>query len=521
MKPAVVLSGVMLVAATAIAGFVLIPEDPQRIGATMAPAASAAEHDASHDAHDALHAGGGAGLDADGFPIRARVAWTPEDGRIPTEADARALEEVRRLVIESDAEFSDVDFVTGSGTAEDPYVFDGLYVRGDLYIADTSEYFVVRNSYIAGQLSLNWVGDRAYVHHNYIRDLRVNENVERTGDPTAGLIEANAIGFVGQLRHFDGVFRDNTVGPKPPGFFEEIIGDSGVAITLFQDDVVFNFDGFNGADVYRNAIIGAVDIGLHGHHHSNGFTAVTHNHGEAHGAGAMDHGDRWHSLKFHENEISITSGLTALRFEDENHAGDDRTARSESDEALEAPHVHHTKVLILRNTLRGGNLLVDVFIEDEDRYHKEASPSALVVKDNTITLTGPKDSTPNAEQALFRWQAYRAQDGVRIESATDFLVTLEGNTIRNEAGKEQNDPLAAVPFAAEWFGAGPPAGLSFSDFAAGSMDVHRNAVAHFPVGIRARYFDESVDWTLSDNAYEDVDREVDTDDSVESEPDQE
>src|ERR1041384_7111869 len=102
----------------------------------------------------------------------------------------------------------------GSGTLADPYVISGYYVTGDLYLQDTDACFLITGNYISGQLSLNWNGQCVWVHHNFIGDLRVNENVKRTGDDTGGLIEDNQIAYVGQIRHYDGEVRNNVIGPR-------------------------------------------------------------------------------------------------------------------------------------------------------------------------------------------------------------------------------------------------------------------------------------------------------------------
>src|SRR6185436_14378405 len=144
-----------------------------------------------------------------------RPAFPPAQGSVPSADDARKLEEVSSLRIIEDKGFNPKNGVrSGEGTLDDPYVISGYYVTGDLYLGDTSDCFVVTGNYIAGQLSLNWNGACVWVHHNFIGDLRVNENVERTGDDTGGLVELNQIAYVGQIRHYDGEFRNNVVGSR-------------------------------------------------------------------------------------------------------------------------------------------------------------------------------------------------------------------------------------------------------------------------------------------------------------------
>ena len=131
---------------------------------------------------------------------------------------------------------------SGSGTLADPYVISGYAVSGSLYLGDTDACVTITGNYIDGELALNWNGNCVHVHHNFIRDLRVNENVAREGYDTGGLIELNQINYVGQIRHYDGEFRDNVVGPRedaklPFGVFQD--PENQIVATVVEEDVAF------------------------------------------------------------------------------------------------------------------------------------------------------------------------------------------------------------------------------------------------------------------------------------------
>src|SRR6185503_20212765 len=155
---------------------------------------------------------------------------------------------------------------------------------------------VIRDNNISGTLVADWIGNRLKVVNNTIGDLRVNQNRERTGDMTSGVISHNTIGVVGQLRHWNGVFSHNVVGTPDQMSLP------------FSEERAVNFDGFNGAHFVRNTIYGYMDATLHGHHHSSGYGKHSHYHGtepEAehehhHGMDMedMDHID--HTNRFHE-----------------------------------------------------------------------------------------------------------------------------------------------------------------------------------------------------------------------------
>jgi hypothetical protein len=310
-----------------------------------------------------------------------------------------------RVLISSDKEWSAANGVrTGSGTQSDPYVISG-WDLGSLEIHDTDSFYVIEDNVISGTLTLNWTGGRARVVDNTIGDLRVNENVDRTGGPTSGLFARNKIDLVGQLRHFDGVFQRN------------IVGVQGQTDLPFFDTRVVNFDGFNGARFRNNTIYGYMDVKLHGHHHGSGFGANSHDHSTMHddGGSDVDHSIRYHEVWVTGNKIYSESSY-ALGFNDRGHAGNDRTAASEENEELNKPHVHHTRVHLNDNTLVGSGIEVDIFNATDD-LHSQFAKGVVEIKGNTISVSRTT------------MDKFEGRDGIGIRDARFVDLFIQDNTI--------------------------------------------------------------------------------------------
>ncbi len=213
------------------------------------------------------------------------------------------------------------------------------------------------------QLVLDWNGPCVHAYHNVVDDLRVNQNNARLGYATGGVIEDNRIFDVGQLRHYDGVFRDNEIGDL--AHWEGFLSGESPASSRAA-----NVDGFNQGQLVNNAFYGFVDLDFHGHHHGTGFFSPhSHYHGNdmtrLYGDDGMlmhDHTFRWTSVVF-ANNIVIDPAGQGLRYEDRNHAGDDRQANSENVEQLNEAHLHRSIIELQRNTVVG-SLSVDVFNAD-------------------------------------------------------------------------------------------------------------------------------------------------------------
>jgi hypothetical protein len=359
------------------------------------------------------------------------------------------------IQILKDAEFDHEHGVSsGKGTKSDPYVITGLEINA-LQISDTSKYVEIKKNRITGPLVLNWNGDRLKVHYNSIGQLHVNQNVVRTGGPTSGTIAHNRIGQVSQLRHWDGRFAYNTVGAK------DKLDQRGV-----------NFDGFNGAKFEHNMIYGFMDARLHGHHHSSSFGGASHMHAGHHHA-AQDHTQRYHQVSVMHNKISANHTY-ALAYLDTGHAGNDRTATSETNEALNGRHAHHTKVKLAFNKLTGAGILVDVFNSD-DENHVRTYNGRLEVLKNTISLG--KDDFLSAKQL----------NGIEVRNAKDVHTQIQGNRITGW------EPKGFLSFLERW---DTNAGILLQNVDKAHIYLIDNSVANRHYGVRSVNFTVTVNWLI-------------------------
>ncbi len=447
-----------------------------------------------------------------------RPRFPPAEGKVPSASDARSLEQVGRIMIRSDDDATPAAGIrVGSGTLEDPFVISGYYVTGDLFLADTDSCFVIKENYIGGQLTLNWNAQCVHAHHNFVRDLRVNENVDRTGYATGGLIEYNKIEYIGQLRHYDGEFRHNVVGPRTANSMWDTVLET-VPWMFAEDPRVANVDGFNQGLIHHNTFFGSVDLDLHGHHHGTGFYAPhSHYHGEEMNRSmAHDHTLRWTSVFFTDNEVIDPEGY-GLRYEDRNHAGDDRTARSEDEDDLDLDHQHFTRVVLARNSIKDAGLIVDVFNAD-DENHYTRNPGWLEIRDNTIDFAAPAaDDTLGLQ---FPWwnDPFERLGALRVFAAKEAEVTIEGNTITNQPVKRDSGPLSAVNNL--WgYNDVEPAAIDLRQIRDSDITLRDNTADGFTFGVRAHEFDALAVWRLAGNDFGSAKHPVFYDDSVENRPD--
>jgi hypothetical protein len=465
---------------------------------------AAVHHGMAGDAHDAQ-----LGME--------RPRFAPAVGSTPTAEDAKSLEQVSRIDIRGDHAFTPKAGVrSGSGTLADPYVISGYAVSGSLYLGDTDACVVITGNYVDGELALNWNGNCVHVHHNFIRDLRVNENVPREGLDTGGLIELNTINYVGQIRHYDGEFRNNVVGPRedaklPFGIFQ----DPENLLPFTKDTRILNIDGFNQGWFHHNTITGSVDLKLHGHHHSTGFLAThSHYHGDNEtrmAAMQHDHSNRWESVRFEDNKVVDPTGY-GVRYTDEAHAGDDRTAPSESTKTLSDPHQHHTKVEVRRNEVVGAGIWVDVFNAD-DKLHTQRNPGWLWITDNTVSLQQRHDGLLGLQ---FFGLPYDANTGIAIDTVKELQVDVRGNTLSWQA-TSSTDPTADL--LGGLFQQKPtPAGIRIRGASDGSLVVADNRGTGFAQGVAAFDLDKTVAWAVAGNDFPGAAHAVYYDESVANQP---
>jgi hypothetical protein len=392
------------------------------------------------------------------------------------------------IFIQGDHEFNPAHGIErGRGTKAHPFVIAG-YDIGTVYIKDTGAHLVVRNNTIEN-LYLNWNGGHVKVLDNDIGDLRVNENIERTGDPTSGRIAHNTFDVVGQLRHWDGIFEDNVVGSP-----------QGMTLPFFSNEAV-NFDGFNGSHFRDNTIYGYVDVRLHGHHHGSNFHGPSHYHGATeegehhHGDGKMvDHTKRYHRVTVSNNRI-YAAGPWALRYVDDNHAGNDRTAASETNPALNEPHMHFTHVTFKNNKLFGSGLYVDIFNADDEEVHKKIGHGMVSLVGNRIALDHELS------------EPFSSEFGIRVERAQHLMLHIAHNKVGwlDDIERPDEQFLSDV-------------GISLYDIDVGKVHIFDNELTNFEYGIQAGQLSKTVHWWVGKLKTKKVNQRIYYDDSVANRP---
>ena len=387
------------------------------------------------------------------------------------------------IFISKNSEFNPANgVIKGTGTASDPYVISGWKVS-QLQIKDTSAHVVIKNNEITDVAVLDWIGHGSMVMNNTINDLRVNQNVERTGDATSGMIMDNTFGIVGQLRHFDGVFENNVV-----------TGEGTFSNLPFFDDRVVNFDGFDGAHFRNNDIRnGYVEVRLHGHHYGTAYGAPSHHYGHMGMMTDADQAQRYHEVWITHNKITAPNSQFALVYTDTSHAGNDRTAPSETDEALNGMHVHHTRVHFVGNKLIGSGIQVNVFNAD-DEHHLGTARGLMEIRNNTIQLSQPADAMP--------WES---RNGITVQQAKDVTLKVAHNSI---TAPERNALMDGSSQSGIWLWQIEKSDLYFMG----------NTITNPVYGVRAQEMPNSVHWWIKGLNARAVDYPVYYDNSVKNAP---
>lgn len=379
-------------------------------------------------------------------------AWKGGTGKIPAMTDAlTTLERRQSIVIGEDSAFNPANGVrSGSGTYDDPWVISGWFVDVVL-IKDTTAAFEFKENYVNDILILDWTGQGGYVHHNLVSNLRTNRNVERVGAASATVIEHNEIHRIQELRHFDGLVRNNTIGKED-------------LLPLLANGVALNIAGLNGAGIHDNVIRGGVDMKIHGHHHSDRPGISSHNHGKAdetqNESHVEDHQVRYIDFLFYNNHI--VDDKFGMRYNDLNHAGDDRTATSEEEPDLELPHIHHTRVTIRHNVIDGATLRVAT-LNAQDERHLPGETATIEIAHNKIL-------------------APTAGDGIVVQDVRNAEVLIHDNVV--ERGQLQIMATSAVYL------------LRFSNT---TVTVDKNSFGDYDFGVRAREFDNTTRWVVAAN----------------------
>ncbi|MFN2615484.1 MAG: hypothetical protein ABR552_11790 [Actinomycetota bacterium] len=399
---------------------------------------------------------------------RAHIASLSAMLALLTPAFARAADPTRPtrqdITINWDGQFDRAHGIrSGRGTMMDPYVISGWTVN-NINIRDTDKAIRIVNNTITGALTLNWIGHNLLVQGNDVGDLRVNENIARWGDNTAGTITRNTFASVGQLRHFDGTFSYNTVGTA----------QTNALGTTYPGTRGVNFDGFNGARFVNNTIYGFVDARLHGHHHSSGYGMPSHMHDMPSRETAAMHFDRYHEVFIQGNTI-YTSAPYALAYLDTDHAANDRTANSETNPYLNAPHVHHTRVHIFSNRLYGAGILIDVF-NAADEHHAGTRQGLVDIAGNSVSLIRDPQ------------HPLRVVEGIEVTQARDLILKIRSNVVDGPV------PLTGIAQIDGALTNGDGILLDILDRATVSIEGDRVSDRQF--GVRALQLTKSVRWSV-------------------------
>lgn len=398
------------------------------------------------------------------------------------------------IVIESARDFTPEHGVrSGNGTKANPYVISDWEVPS-LVIRNTNVWVTIQDNVVTGQMVLDWIGPGVRVVRNDAGDLRVNQNVARTGAATDGYIGNNQFGLVGQLRHFDGVFEKNVVGTpavlaKRPSF------------------KAVQFDGFNGARFRGNTVYGYVDVKLHGHHHGSGYGDHSHDHHATYDAGGVptqhegghvDHSRRYHEVFISNNEIHSDHDW-ALRYYDRAHTGDDRTAASETDKNLNCPHVHFTRVHLTGNKLVGSGIAVDVFNAFDDN-HWTTERGSVEIRGNEIMI----------ERATT--ELLRGLHGILVQEAVDVDVDITGNYIVGPETSGERDLLSLDKELHRG------SGIKLHKLDQATVRIVDNMVLQRMYGVDATSFTGSVRWIVRNLKTDDVKEKVHYDETVPRKP---
>lgn len=399
------------------------------------------------------------------------------------------------IVIESAADFNPEHGVrSGRGTKDDPFVISDWEVPS-LVIRNTNVWVTIQDNVVTGQMILDWIGPGVRVVRNTVGDLRVNQNVERTGPATNGYIANNEFRLVGQLRHFDGIFERNVVGTPD-------------VLAKRPSVKAVQFDGFNGARFRDNTIYGYVDVKLHGHHHGGKFGAHSHDHHATYDANGVpthhegahvDHSRRYHEVFISGNEIHSDHDW-ALRYYDRAHTGDDRTAASETDKNLNCPHVHFTRVHLTGNKLVGSGIAVDVFNAFDDN-HWTTERGQVEIRANEIKIE--RAST----------ELLRGLHGILVQEAVDVDVDIVGNYIVGPETAGENDLLGLDKELHRG------SGIKLHQLDQARIRIVDNMVLQRTYGVDATNFTGSVRWMVRNLKVANVKEKVHYDETVPRKPD--
>src|SRR5581483_1447544 len=224
---------------------------------------------------------------------------------------------------------------------------------------------------------------------------------------------------------------------------------------------------------------------IHGHHHSDAPGEPSHNHAATHvndtnpDGTKEDHQVRYVDFEFYGNHL--VDDKFGLRYNDLNHAGDDREATSEQNPDLELPHVHHTTIRIHDNLIEGATLHVAT-VNAPDERHLPGESAMLDVYNNTVAKPV-------------------AGNGIQVQDVRDAMVMIHDNHVQK--GSLQTGATAAIEL------------LRFKNSTVVVMD---NDLGAYQYGVQAHDFDAKTNWTVADNSGPGISQMVFWDSSVANPP---
>jgi hypothetical protein len=213
----------------------------------------------------------------------------------------------------------------------------------------------------------------------------------------------------------------------------------------------------------------------------------------------VDHTRRYHQVHVYDNTI-YADGYQALVYTDSNHAANDRTNASETNQELNKAHQHFTKVHITNNKLVGSGLVVDIFNAKDER-HTNTNRGLVHIANNKITLTRSTSSLP----------LFDTRTGILVARVVDLGLRIVGNSIAYDS---TTDPLAATGDNYR------DAGIALQDVNKANVSIGNNSVSDVFYGVSARQMTESVAWSIWGLETKGVAEPVWYDSSVKNHPEQ-
>jgi hypothetical protein len=214
----------------------------------------------------------------------------------------------------------------------------------------------------------------------------------------------------------------------------------------------------------------------------------------------VDHTKRYHQVWVTNNTIH-SGDYYGLLYTDSNHAGNDRTATSETNPDLNKPHVHTTKVNLTGNKVYGAGIQVNIFNADDER-HLGTKTGSMKIKNNKVFV----------QQADFEADdTFSSKDGIAISQANDVNLSIVGNTVDGSYG--ETDVTTDIQKRFDY-----GSGIYLWDLNQAKVKILDNTVIDRTYGVHASSMSDSVKWWIAGLRTSGVEDDVYYDSSVKNEP---